>query len=136
MPDLATVAWWKEERGERVFLDYNQVALGKMVTAAYSVRPLPGAHVSAPVEWEELDSCRPEDFTVKTMPERFAAIGDLQFGLDALEFPLDSVMELADRHDAEGKGGEMPYPPMYPKMPGEPRRVQPSRKRHDIEDAD
>jgi DNA ligase D-like protein (predicted polymerase) len=134
VPELATIAWWKEERGARIFLDYNQVALGKMVTAAYSVRPVAAATVSAPVEWEELESCRPEDFTVRTMPERFAAIGDLQFGLDALAFDLDSVMELADRHDAEGIGGELPYPPMYPKMPGEPRRVQPSRARKDIPD--
>jgi DNA ligase D-like protein (predicted polymerase) len=130
MPEEATVSWWKEERGERVFLDYNQVARDRMVASAYSIRPTPRALVSAPLTWDELPDAEPEDFDVTTMPARFAAVGDLHgAGLAARAHSLEPLLELADRDDREGRGGDLPYPPGYPKMPGEPTRVQPSRAR-------
>jgi DNA primase len=123
------VNWWKEERGERVFVDFNQMARDRLVTSAYSIRPTPDARVSAPVAWEELDQVEPGQFTVRTMPDRFAALGDVWEGL-ATTPPgsLDTALSWYER-DAERGEGEMPYPPDYPKMPGEPPRVQPSRAR-------
>ena len=130
LPGEVTTKWWKEERGERIFVDYNQNARDRTIASAYSVRPKPGAPVSAPVSWEELPEIAPEDFTVATLPARFAAIGDLHAGIDDVAHSLQPLLDLYERDAAEGEA-DMPYPPSYPKMPGEPRRVQPSRKRAD-----
>ena len=129
MPDAVTTKWWKEERGERIFIDYNQMARDRTIASAYSIRPTPRALVSAPLTWDELGSVQPADFDMTTMPARFAQVGDLHAGLDldASAGSLDQVLEQADR-DARDHGlGDLPYPPDYPKMPGEPPRVQPSR---------
>ncbi len=126
-PELATSKWWKEER-HGVFLDYNQNAKDRTVAGAYSVRPKPDARVSAPVTWEELAACRPEEFTLRTMPARFAAIGDRHAGIDASPCSLDALLELSARHEAEGLG-DAPWPPHYAKQAGEPARVQPSRRK-------
>jgi len=128
-PRLATSKWWKEER-HGVFLDYNQNAKDRTVASAYSVRPRPDARVSAPLTWDELDECRPEDFTLRTMPGRFAAIGDRHAQIDdAHPGSLEPLLELSARQEAEGLG-DAPWPPHYAKQPGEPPRVQPSRRRH------
>lgn len=129
MPDEVTLNWWKEERGERIFLDYNQIA--GTVASAYSVRPSPRATVSTPVNWDELSDVAPEDFDVRTVPDRFAERGDPYAGLADHSFSIEPLLEIADRHDRDGVGGELPYPPQFPKMPGEPKRVQPSRARDD-----
>jgi DNA ligase D-like protein (predicted polymerase) len=126
-PEIATSKWWKEER-RGVFLDYNQNAKDRTVAAAYSVRPTPEARVSAPVTWDELDQCRPEEFTLRSMPARFAQLGDLHAALDAQQFSLDALLELSARQEAEGQG-DAPWPPHYTKQPGEPARVAPSRKK-------
>jgi DNA ligase D len=128
LPGQVTTKWWKEERGERIFLDYNQNARDRTIASAYSVRPKPGAPVSAPVTWEELAEAAPEDFTVATLPARFASVGDLHAAIDDVSHSLQPLLDLYERDAAEGEG-DMPYPPSYPKMPGEPRRVQPSRRR-------
>jgi DNA ligase D len=131
IPDQVTVNWWKEERGERIFIDFNQMARDRTIASAYSIRPNPRALVSAPLNWDELDDARPEDFDVNTMPERFARVGDPHAGVAEQRFSLESLMDLAERHDRDGIGGDLPYPPEYPKMEGEPKRVQPSRARPD-----
>jgi DNA ligase D len=128
MPGEVTTNWWKEERGERIFVDYNQNARDRTIASAYSVRPKPGAPVSAPVTWDELAEVEPEDFTVATMPARFADVGDRHAAIDEEAFSLEPLLEMYARDEAEGEG-DMPYPPDYPKMPGEPKRVQPSRDR-------
>jgi len=128
MPGEVTTKWWKEERGERVFVDYNQNARDRTIASAYSVRPRPGAPVSAPLHWDELPQVAPEDFTVATMPARFAELGDRHATIDDAAFSLQPLLELYARDEAQGDG-DMPYPPDYPKMPGEPKRVQPSRDR-------
>ncbi|MFI2779860.1 non-homologous end-joining DNA ligase [Streptomyces sp. ALB3] len=135
MPDRVTTAWWKEERGERIFVDYNQTARDRTIASAYSVRPFPHAPVSAPLRWEEIDDAEPRDFDLRTMPLRYAEVGDLHADMDDHAFRLDEVLELARRDEHEHKLGDLPYPPEYPKMPGEPKRVQPSRARHDDGDA-
>jgi DNA ligase D len=127
-PLEVTTNWWKEERGERIFVDYNQNARDRTIASAYSVRPKPGAPVSAPLAWEELDAVSPEDFTVATMPARFAEVGDRHAAIDDVAHSLQPLLELYERDLAEGQA-DMPYPPDYPKMPGEPKRVQPSRDR-------
>jgi len=128
LPEDVTVNWWKEERGERVFVDFNQMARDRLMTSAYSIRPTPRGLVSAPLEWDELPRIAPADFTILTMPERFAARGDLWAAMDTTEpGRLDVALEWYVRDAAHGEG-ELPYPPEYPKMPGEPPRVQPSRK--------
>ncbi|HXB55498.1 MAG TPA: DNA polymerase domain-containing protein [Vicinamibacteria bacterium] len=126
-PELATSKWWKEER-HGVFLDYNQNAKDRTVASAYSVRPKPDARVSAPLTWDELFECRPEDFTLRTMPARFAAVGDRHAGIDGHPCSLEALLELSRRQDAEGLG-DAPWPPHYGKQPGEPPRVQPSRRK-------
>src|SRR5581483_9794074 len=126
LPDQVTTSWWKEERGERIFIDYNQNARDRTIASAYSVRPRPGAPVSAPVSWEELDDVKPEQFTVVTMPARFAEVGDRHAAIDDVAHSLQPLLDLYER-DLAGGLGDMPYPPDYPKMPGEPKRVQPSR---------
>ena len=128
MPGRVTTAWWKEERGEKVFVDYNQNARDRTIASAYSVRAKPWAPVSAPLRWEEVAEAEPRDFTIATMPARFAALGDLHAGIDEAHASLEPLLEMAERDDAAGLG-EAPYPPNFPKMTGEPMRVQPSRAR-------
>jgi DNA ligase D-like protein (predicted polymerase) len=131
MPDLVTTAWWKEERGEKVFIDFNQNARDRTIASAYSVRPKPHAPVSAPVTWDELPDVETDDFTIATMPERFAKLGDLHATIDDQAFSLEPLLEWADRDERDHGLGDMPYPPNYPKMEGEPKRVQPSKARKD-----
>ncbi len=128
LPGEVTTSWWKEERGARIFIDYNQNARDRTIASAYSIRPRPGAPVSAPLAWEELDEVAPEQFTVATMPDRFRARGDLHAAIDDTAHSLAPLLDLYERDAAVGRG-DMPYPPDYPKMPGEPKRVQPSRDR-------
>jgi bifunctional non-homologous end joining protein LigD len=124
-PAIATSKWWREER-HGVFLDYNQNAKDRTVASAYSVRPKPDARVSAPVTWDELRECRPEQFTLRSMPARFAAVGDRHAGIDESPCSLEPLLELVARQEAEGQG-DAPWPPHYAKQAGEPPRVQPSR---------
>jgi len=126
-PAIATSKWWKEER-HGVFLDYNQNAKDRTVAAAYSVRPTPDARVSTPLSWDEIDECDPEDFTMATMPSRFAAHGDRHAAMNDAPCSLSPLLELSDRHAREGLG-DAPWPPHYRKQPHEAARVQPSRRR-------
>jgi DNA ligase D len=128
IPDQVTTSWWKEERGERIFIDFNQNARDRTIASAYSIRAKPGAPVSAPLHWDEVPDVRPEDFTVATMPTRFAQLGDRHSAIDDVSHSLQPLLDLYERDLANGLG-DMPYPPDYPKMPGEPKRVQPSRDR-------
>ncbi|MGC2401374.1 MAG: DNA polymerase domain-containing protein [Acidobacteriaceae bacterium] len=125
VPALASSKWWKEER-HGVFLDYNQNAKDRTTCSAYSVRPLPDARVSAPLGWDEVPGCEPADFTVLTMPARFAAIGDPHAGMDAAAGSLEGLLELAAKDEAAGFG-DAPWPPHFRKMEGEAPRVQPSK---------
>lgn len=132
LPDDVTMKWWKEERGVKIFVDYNQMARDRTIASAYSIRSNPRATVSAPLTWDEVPDVHPDDFDVLTMPARFAQVGDLFAPLVADAAPryaLDSVLELADRQERDEGHGDLPYPPEYPKMPGEPKRVQPSKDR-------
>jgi len=126
VPKQVTTAWWKEERGRRVFLDYNQNARDRTIASAYSVRARPDGTVSAPVRWEELAEAETEDFTMATMPSRFAELGDLHAPMDEAVCDLNVLLEWVERDEKAGVA-EAPYPPNFPKMPGEPKRVQPSR---------
>jgi DNA ligase D-like protein (predicted polymerase) len=126
-PSIATSKWWKEER-HGVFVDYNQNAKDRTVASAYSVRPTADARVSAPIGWDELPSCDPGDFTLSTMPRRFAEIGDRHSGIDDRAGSLEALLELSARHEREGLG-DAPWPPHYQKQRGEPKRVQPSKAR-------
>ena len=126
-PGLATSKWWKEER-HGVFLDYNQNAKDRTIAAAYSVRPTPDARVSTPVTWDEIDVVEPGEFTLATMPSRFASVGDLHAPMDDRPCSLEGLLELSARHEREGLG-DAPWPPHYQKQSGEPPRVQPSRRR-------
>jgi bifunctional non-homologous end joining protein LigD len=126
-PGLATSKWWKEER-QGVFLDYNQNAKDRTIAAAYSVRPRADARVSAPLAWDEVDACEPEDFTLRTMPDRFAAVGDRHAGIDTHADTLDALLELSARQEKDGQG-DAPWPPHYRKQEGEGPRVAPSRRR-------
>jgi DNA ligase D len=128
LPGQVTTKWWKEERGKCIFVDYNQNARDRTIASAYSVRAKPGAPVSAPVTWEELADVAPEDFTVATMPARFAELGDRHAAIDEAAHSLQPLLDMYEKDAAEGRD-DMPYPPDYPKMPGEPKRVQPSRDR-------
>jgi DNA ligase D len=127
-PKLVTTAWWKEERGRRVFIDYNQNARDRTIASAYSVRARRDGTVSAPVTWEELPRVETEDFTLASMPDRFQQVGDVQAGIDDSLCDLRVLFEWVERDEAEGIG-EAPYPPHFPKQPDEPKRVQPSRAR-------
>ena len=122
-PELATARWWKEERGERVFLDYNRMARDQTVASAYSVRARPTATVSAPVTWAELPDCQIADFDIWTMRDRYAELGDVHAAIDDVAHDLGPLLTL---YDSQGEG-EAPYPPQFAKMAGEPLRVQPSR---------
>ena len=125
LPALASSKWWKEER-HGVFLDYNQNAKDRTTASAYSVRPLPDGRVSAPLHWREVSDCDPEDFTVFTMPSRFAELGDPHASIDASAGSLDRLLELAARDEAAGLG-DAPWPPHFRKAEGEAPRVAPSR---------
>jgi DNA primase len=127
LPERVTMSWWKEERGERIFIDYNQAARDRTIASAYSVRPTPKALVSAPLDWSELDSVAPEDFDVATMPARFAERGDLHAEVGTDAYSLEQLLEWSARDERDNDLGDLPYPPDYPKMAGEPMRVQPSR---------
>ncbi|MET7639944.1 non-homologous end-joining DNA ligase [Streptomyces sp. NPDC005438] len=128
-PDRVTTSWWKEERGRRIFVDYNQMARDRTIAAAYSLRPHPHAPVSAPLRWEELADAEPEDFDLVTMKERFARLGDVHRDMDEHAYRLETLLELAERDEREHGLADLPYPPDHPKAPGEPKRVQPSRAR-------
>src|ERR1700722_9388253 len=126
-PDLATSKWWKEER-HGVFVDYNQNAKDRTVASAYSVRPLPDARVSTPLTWDEVPDVDPAAFTIDTVPERFARLGDPWTGIDEAAGSLDALLEQAARDEAAGLP-DAPWPPNYDKQPGEAPRVQPSKRR-------
>jgi len=127
-PGLVTTNWWKEERPDgAIFLDYNQNAKDRTIAAAYSVRGKPHGPVSAPVTWDELPDVEMADFTIATMPARFASVGDLWAGIDDAVWDIEPLLEMADRDERDGVG-DAPYPPNYPKQEGEPPRVQPSKK--------
>ncbi|MBL9022386.1 MAG: non-homologous end-joining DNA ligase [Myxococcales bacterium] len=129
-PSIATSKWWKEER-HGVFLDYNQNAKDRTTSSAYSVRPLPDARVSAPLRWDEVADCDPADFTIATVPARFRSIGDPHAPIDDVAFSLESLLEQADRDEAEGLA-DAPWPPHYEKQAGEAPRVAPSRKKTEV----
>jgi DNA ligase D-like protein (predicted polymerase) len=121
-----TTAWWKEERGKRIFVDYNQNARDRTIAGAYSLRPVPGGQVSTPLSWDEIGEVSPSDFTLRTVPARLAERGDPMAAIDDAAYSLQPLLDLYDEQVRHGEG-ELPYPPDYPKMPGEPPRVQPSR---------
>ncbi|MEZ5116994.1 MAG: non-homologous end-joining DNA ligase [Candidatus Nanopelagicales bacterium] len=127
MPGRVTTAWWKEERGSTVFVDYNQNARDRTIASAWSVRARPWAPVSTPVTWDELSDVDPRDFTVRTVPERLAERGDPHAAIDDEAYDLTPLLEWWERDERDHGLGDLPYPPEYPKMPGEPKRVQPSR---------
>jgi bifunctional non-homologous end joining protein LigD len=127
VPEIATSKWWKEER-HGVFIDYNQNAKDRTVASAYSVRPVPDARVSAPLLWSEVPDAELGDFTVKTMTDRYARLGDVGAGIDDAVGSLEGLLELSARDEASGLG-DAPWPPNYAKQPGEPPRVQPSKRR-------
>ncbi|MEU4688043.1 non-homologous end-joining DNA ligase [Actinoplanes sp. NPDC023714] len=125
-PERITTAWWKEERGDRVFIDFNQMARDRTIACAYSLRANARATVSTPVTWDELAEVEPDDFDLRTVPARIAAIGDPHAAIDDVEHDLTPLLEWSARDEKDGLG-DMPYPPDHPKMPGEPPRVQPSK---------
>lgn len=127
-PELITAAWWKEERGRRVFVDYNQNAPHKTVFGVWSVRARPGAQVSAPLTWEEIDAIDPDELTVAAVPERLAAQGDPWEGMNGQPQSLEPLLDLHERDQKSGLQ-DAPWPPVYPKQPDEPPRVAPSRAR-------
>ncbi|MFE9654809.1 non-homologous end-joining DNA ligase [Micromonospora sp. NPDC006431] len=127
-PELVTTAWWKEERGSRVFVDFNQMARDRTIACAYSLRANARATVSTPVDWDELTQVDPDDFDLRSVPARLAERGDPQAGIDDAPWDISPLLEWAERDAAAGQG-DLPYPPEYPKMPGEPKRVQPSKDR-------
>ena len=129
LPELVTTAWWKEERGARVFVDYNQMARDRTMASAWSLRPRTGAPVSTPVTWAELPDVDPGEFTIATVPHRLSTLGDPWECLGRSPGHLDSALAMWQADVDERGLREMPFPPDYPKMPGEPPRVQPSRKR-------
>jgi len=127
-PELITAAWWKEERGRRVFIDFNQNAPHKTVFGAWSVRARPGAQVSTPFPWEELEGVEPDALTVATVPARAAERGDPWAAMDGAPQSLEPLLAM-HRRDRDAGLADAPWPPVYPKMPGEPPRVAPSRAR-------
>jgi DNA ligase D len=131
MPQQVTTAWWKEERGERIFVDFNQTARDRTIAGAYSPRALPHAPVSTPLEWDEVADAVPADFTVLTVPALLERRGDPWATFHDSPGRLETLLEWWERDAANGQG-EMPYPPEYPKMPGEPMRVQPSRAKKPV----
>ncbi len=129
-PDLVTTAWWKEQRGAKVFVDYNQMARDRTIACAYSLRANARATVSTPVTWDELTAVQPDDFDLRTVPGRVARLGDPHAAIDEVAYDLTPLLEWAERGDFT----DAPYPPDYPKMPGEPKRVQPSRAKRVVTD--
>ncbi|MEX1177243.1 MAG: non-homologous end-joining DNA ligase [Nitriliruptor sp.] len=129
-PDLVTAAWWKEERGERIFVDYNQNAPHKTVFGAWCVRARPGAQVSTPFGWDELDDIRPDELTIATVPHRLADRGDPWAAMYAEPQSLEPLLAMHER-DRNAGAMDAPWPPVYPKMPDEPPRVAPSRAKRD-----
>jgi DNA ligase D len=127
VPSEVTTAWWKEERGQQIFLDYNQNARDRTIASAYSVRGRPHGPVSAPVTWRELPDVETDDFTIATMPARFARLGDVHAGIDEAVWSIEPLLDWADRDERDHGLGDAPYPPNFPKQEGEPPRVQPSR---------
>ena len=125
-PDVVTDAWWKEERGKRIFIDFNQNAPHKTVFGAWCVRPRPGAQVSTPFTWDELDTIDPDAQTIATVPTRVTERGDPWAEIDAVPQSLEPLLALHERDRANGLM-DAPWPPVYPKMPHEPPRVAPSR---------
>jgi DNA ligase D len=132
MPDTATAAWWKEQRGERVFVDYNQNARDRTVASVYSVRANPEGRVSCPLSWDEVPDVEPGDLTISTVPTRYRERGDAGAGLDDRRYELTSLLDLAARDEAGGLG-DAPWPPHFAKQRGEARRVAPSRARRERE---
>jgi len=131
-PELITAAWWKEERGRRVFIDYNQNAPHKTVFGPWSVRARPGAQVSAPLAWDEIEALHPDELTIETVPERLAAEGDPWQEMNERPQSLEPLLELHEQDRAAGLL-DAPWPPVYPKQPDEPPRVAPSRARKSAE---
>src|SRR6476620_9927070 len=136
LPDLVTTSWWKEERGEKVCVDFNQACRDRTIASAYSPRPLPGAPVSTPVTWDELGSVDPKELTVRTVPGLVASRGDAWAGIDDEIGDVAAAIALWDKDVSERGLGELNFPPDYPKMPGEPPRVQPSKRRTDKADGE
>ena len=128
LPELATTAWWKEQRGVRVFIDYNQNARDRTVASAYSVRANPEGRVSCPLDWDEVPDVDPGDLTIATVPARFASRGDAAAAIDEVAGDLSALLDLAHRDEVEGLG-DAPWPPHFPKQRGEPHRAAPSRTR-------
>lgn len=128
MPEKVTTAWWKEERGENIFVDFNQANRDRTIAGAYSPRALPHAPVSTPLTWDELEDADPRDFTILTVPERLRTVGDPWADMGSSPGSIEVLLQWWQR-DLDNGLGEMPFPPDYPKMPGEPMRVQPSRAR-------
>ena len=126
-PDAVTTSWWKEERGRRLFIDYNQNARDRTFASAYSARKTPIATVSTPLTWEELSSADPDDYTICTVPDFLAGRPDPWAGIDDNAQSIEVLLDMVKADEDRGLG-DMPYPPSYPKMPGEPPRVQPSKK--------
>lgn len=126
VPDLVTTKWWKEERGEQVFIDFNQNARDRTIASAYSIRASTGL-VSAPISWDELPDVVMADFTMQTMPARFAELGDVHAGINDSPYDIGQLLEWSERDEQDHGLGDAPYPPSFPKMEGEPPRVQPSR---------
>lgn len=127
-PDAVTTSWWKEERGRRLFIDYNQNARDRTFASAYSVRKTPIATVSTPLSWAELADADPDDYTMATVPNLLAQRDDPWAGIDDVAHSLEPLLEMVQADEDRGLG-DLPYPPNYPKMPGEPKRVQPSKDR-------
>lgn len=127
-PEAVTTSWWKEERGERIFVDFNQNARDRTMASAYSVRPTPIATVSMPLTWDELAGADPDDYTMATVPDLVRAREDPWGAMDSAVQSIAPLLEMVEA-DEERSLGDMPYPPNYPKMPGEPKRVQPSKDR-------
>ena len=126
-PQRVTTKWWKEERGEQIFVDYNQNARDRTIASAYSARRRVEGYVSAPLTWAELVDAETTDFTIATMPARFAEVGDRHATIDDIAHDLTPLLEWYERDERDKGEADMPYPPNYPKMPGEPMRVQPSK---------
>jgi len=126
IPEKATVAWWKEERGERVFLDFNQAARDRTIASAWSVRGLPRATVSMPLSWDELATANPDDYTIATAADLVDSRDDPWAEIDSVQQSIEPLLEMVAADEERGLG-DLPYPPNYPKMPGEPKRVQPSK---------
>jgi DNA primase len=129
-PDVITAAWWKEERGERIFIDYNQNAPHKTVFGAWAVRARAGGQVSTPLSWDEVTELHPDELTLATVPGRLDRLGDPWKDIDEDPQSLEPLLAMHERDRANGLL-DAPWPPVYPKMPNEPPRVAPSRARKD-----